>query len=147
MYKFNGLVSFKVDGKVEFDLPACYWEQLTMEDIVDEMSHEQLKKLLIANSHKLMIDTYDRLGVIKRVIDELDPMGLFPRLEDGAPIDEYMPEVRAIEESLVRGMTSLEIAQLIQEVIYYFFDKKMDIEECKYAARKILYYLDLIEEA
>ena len=147
MKKCAVLVSFEVKGKIELDSLPCFWEQLTIEDLIEELTHEQLKEFIIENSYGLMLDTYDRLGIIKQVFDELDPMDLFPRDEYGAPLDEYMPEVRAIEENLEEGMTSSELARLIQEVIYFFFDKEMDFEECEYAALKILYYLSLIEEA
>lgn len=75
--------------------------------------------------------------VVKRVINEWDPINLFPE----APENEYWSEIDSIIEKSSRLENSEELAKVIQTVFIDSFDEdifRYSFEECLKIAGKIL---------
>lgn len=76
---------------------------------------------------------------IMEIINEWDPMGLFPL----APEDEYDFEVNDIEKVISENpkISKEELAQNIDEIFLRWFNGiyESDLESCRKVAEKILY--------
>ena len=74
---------------------------------------------------------------IKVIIDEWDPIGLFPF----APKDEYLDESQAICNEYKNGMGTKELAHVIYQVFLNSFGLNTftkPISECEEVAEKIV---------
>jgi len=77
------------------------------------------------------------MNSIKSIIDEWDPIGLFPH----APSNEYHSEIAEIEELLSHLACEAELAKGIYNVFLSSFNSeifKKSMDECTLIARKIL---------
>ena len=72
-------------------------------------------------------------NIVKKFIDEFNPMGLLPH----APDDEYDIESKEITCQINQNSTINEIAESISEVFSKWFDEKFEIKECVETAEKI----------
>ncbi|HEY8389785.1 MAG TPA: DUF1871 family protein [Clostridia bacterium] len=79
------------------------------------------------------------LSVISRIINEWDPIDLFP----AAPKDEYDGEINKISSFITNNkiITSLKLANIIHDVFIESFGEnifKSSIDECLNVANKLL---------
>lgn len=72
-------------------------------------------------------------NIVKKAIDEFNPMGLLPE----APNDEFDSESRKIAGQINVISTVEEIAEIIAKVFSKAFDDKFEIIECITTAEKI----------
>ena len=74
-------------------------------------------------------------SIVKKYVDELDPINLFPN----APKDEYKREIREIVVRLYQCKSFLDVAQIMYVVFAYKFDLALAAPEAKYLnpAKKI----------
>ncbi len=87
-------------------------------------------------------------SVIKKVIDEWDPVGL---LEDGAPDDEYNPEISRLVNEVKEIDSAKELGKHIYDLFLKMFGDDMNIKskniyECENVANLILIGLKSIEK-
>lgn len=74
---------------------------------------------------------------VTRIINEWDPIGLFP----GAPLDEYYDEIQQILLLLDTNITVEELSKTIKEVFENSFNSTIfnkSENECYEVAKKIL---------
>src|SRR5699024_3837563 len=112
---------------------------LGIEDIVETLSDEECRELLLKGCRTFAIDEVSVQGIVKKAIDEFDPYGIGPR--SGGPYDEYEPEILAISERIQEDLSSLDIAKIIEEVFIKYFDAEFDFFRYERTADKIFYYL------
>lgn len=72
-------------------------------------------------------------NIVKKFIDELNPMGLLPH----APDDEFDIESKKIASQINQNSTINEIAEIISKVLSKSFNEKFEIKECMSTAEKI----------
>lgn len=70
---------------------------------------------------------------LKSVIDEWDPINLFP----SAPSNEYDIETDEIYRLISENTTVEELASIIQNVFSSFFNEPFNYERCMIVARKV----------
>ena len=74
------------------------------------------------------------VSIIKRAIDEWDPMGLFPL----APDNEYQFEIRKIAARYSPTQTESELSEIIADVFTKAFDHPFSAEKCTGVAAEII---------
>jgi len=72
-------------------------------------------------------------NIVKKFVDEFNPMGLLPR----APDNEYDNESKKIVCQINQNSTIYEIAEIISKVLSKSFDEKIEIKKCLATAEKI----------
>lgn len=72
-------------------------------------------------------------NIVKKFIDEFNPMGLLPH----APENEYDIESKKIASQINQNSTINEIAEIISKVLSKSFDEKFEIKKCLATAEKI----------
>lgn len=73
--------------------------------------------------------------IVKKIVDEWDPMKL---LAMECPDDEYHPEIEKITALLPEVKNVEELADKINQIFTFAFDKTMIHEECMKVAERIL---------
>ena len=82
----------------------------------------------------------DKVQIIKKAIDEVDPMGL---LEINCPKDEYIQEATIIAKQIKIKKANFVKGKYIQEVFKKQFDEAISMKKCNDIARRIIIYLDM----
>lgn len=72
-------------------------------------------------------------NIVKKFIDEFNPMGLFPN----APDNEFDIESKKIASQINQNSTINEIAEIITKVHSKSFDEQFEIKACMSTAEKI----------
>ncbi|CEG22808.1 hypothetical protein BN1080_01743 [Planococcus massiliensis] len=73
--------------------------------------------------------------VIKNIVDEWDPVGLWAM---GSPTDEYESEIREITRLSFRINSVEELANAIQYLFVARFEEQLPMETCTKIASKIM---------
>ena len=81
----------------------------------------------------------DKVQIIKKAIDEVDPMGL---LVMHCPKDEYIQEATIIAKQIKIKKANFVKGKYIQEVFKKQFDEAISMKKCNDIARRIIIYLD-----
>lgn len=76
----------------------------------------------------------DKYVLVKKIIDEWDPIGL---LHLGCPNDEYDPEIDDIVKLLPQVNSVNELALGIRQVFIKWFEEYLSIEKCYPVALEI----------
>ncbi len=82
----------------------------------------------------------DKVQIIKKAIDEVDPMGL---LEINCPKDEYIQEATIIAKQIKIKKANFVKGKYIQEVFKKQFDEAISMKKCNDIARRIIIYFDM----
>lgn len=75
----------------------------------------------------------ERLAIIKKVVDEYDPINLLA----SAPPDEYDVEIREIERTLYHNKTFNNLEKIISAIFFGFFEEFISNEMAKKMAKDI----------
>lgn len=93
-----------------------------------------------------MAGFYAEIEIIKKIIDQEDPMGL---LKMGAPDDEYFEEAKIVANKLKESPSFLLRGKFVRKVFLQQFDEKISLKVCNRIAVKIgfyLYYKEFLKE-
>lgn len=115
-------------------------EEITIEAIVDQLSENELRQLIINGTKHFTIHDYTVTGIVKKAIDNFDPYAIGPLA--GGPYDEYEPEIEDIAERLSFGMTVEEIRRIIEAIFIYYFEASFPSESYERPAYEIHRHLD-----
>lgn len=144
MKKAELIFSTYIEDKVMFNMnandPDETLEEITVEEIVNELTEAELRQLIVEGTKHFMIHEYTLRGIVKRAIDNFDPYCIGPNTD--GPYDEYDPEVDAIVERLTYGMSEEDIRRIIEAIFIYYFDATFPSEYYERPAREIYRLLD-----
>lgn len=115
-------------------------EEITIEEIVDQLTESQLRELIIQGTKHFTIHDYTVKGIVKKAIDNFDPYGIGPHSH--GPYDEYEPEIEDIAERLTFGMSADDIRRIIEAIFIYYFDASFPSESYERPAYEIYRHLD-----
>lgn len=144
MEKIDLLVTLELEQKVSVQLMPYQLRDVEVEDIIDKLTDEECRELLISGCRNFSADLFTVEGIVKKVIDEFDPYAFMPRFD--GPYDEYDPESNCIAGKIEHGMSVDEIAEIIEEVFIFFFDSTFDSKVYWRPANQIHIYLDKLHD-
>ena len=93
-----------------------------------------------------MVGFDTEIKIIKKIIDQEDPMGL---LKMGAPNDEYFEEAKIVANKLKESPSFLLRGKFVRKVFLQQFDEKISLKVCNRIALKIgryLHYKEFLKE-
>lgn len=144
MENIDLLVTLELEKSVSVQLMPYQLQDVVVEDIIDKLTDEECRELLISGCRNFSADLFTVEGIVKKVIDEFDPYVIMPR-HDG-PYNEYDPESGCIAEKIEHGMSVDEIAKIIEDVFIFFFDATFDSEVYWWPADQIHTYLNKLHD-
>ena len=94
-----------------------------------------------------MVDRVNEINVIKKIIDDEDPVGL---LAMGCPADEYLQEAEIIASKLKEKTFGRLHAKFVRKVFFEQFNEKISLKACNKIAGGInsyFYHQEIVKDA